>query len=287
LQYVYLFWRYYDPTTRYLEAITPDFRRFWWHVSGAQFKGMFFSFPTEYLYRRRIPHVLLLFLTEFRYITPVAVFGILGMASRKLNIFFLLAILGNSFLATNFNSSEYVAYFLPSFIIVAIYLGLALDWFVAIFRLLRVPIYAAIFLWLPAMFLVSNYKKADQHRNVITAVRTESVLNSIKRNGLIISSGYEISESFWYYLIGERWQDSNQIYLIHDFDVSKISSYIKNNTPIYLPTQRIYTPTGLKVYAVGDSHLPQLRQSGFAVNALEKNFYRISLAEANSSSMKK
>lgn len=274
LQYVYPFWRYYDPSTKYLEMVTPDLRSLWWAVTGAQFRSQLFMYSFGQVIRNRIPWALLSLLKEFYYLTPVAVLGGWRLR-RELNLFFILAFIGNLAICLNFGLFHVQFYLLPCYLITAIYLALAIDLLFSKLQFAKQLAYAALFLWFPVMLLVLNLPQVDQHRNTAAADQTEAILRMAKKDAVLISPTYMVSECFWYYLIGEGLQDSNRIFLVHEYNLDAIVSYMRANKPIYLPNQRIFIQPGLTVYCIGPLHLQELKQNGFYSQEVTNSFYKI------------
>ncbi len=276
LQYSYSLWRYYDPHTKYLEIATPDLKTLWWAMTGAQLRSTLFSIPISFIVQQRIPEVAILFLKEFFYWIPLAIFGIKRL-NRTLNVFFLLAFVGNMFLVFNFYFRVWTIYFLPNYFIIAIYLGLALDWFYE--RLSRKSLqYAtlAVSLCIPMTLFFSNYSVVDQHKNTLIADTAKKYLALVDSNALIVSPGYDASEYLWYYLIGEGLQDKTQNYVIHDCSIDQIKAYIEENRPIYSSIQRIHIPAGLQVYCLGPSYVEGLQKAGLKVQLLKMGLFRVS-----------
>ena len=101
LQYGYLFWRTFDPTTAYLEISTPDLTSFIYWVSGGPFRSMMFtSSPADFV-SVQVPRFLEHLLAQFSWSSPLIVVGMLSLCRQHAVAltFLLLAASGNTFLA--------------------------------------------------------------------------------------------------------------------------------------------------------------------------------------------
>ena len=277
LQYSYSLWRYYDPDAKYLEIATPDLKTLWWAVTGAQFRSTFFSIPLSKIIQHRIPEVVTLFMKEFFYWMPLAIFGMKRL-NNTLNMFFLLTFLFNMLLVFNFYFRDWTLYFLPNYFIIAIYLALALDWFYERLSSRKSLQYATltVSLLVPITLFFSNFSSVDQHKQTVIADTARKYLALVNSNALIISPGYDASEYLWYYLIGEGLQEKTQTYVVQNCSIDQIKAYLEENRPIYSSIQRIHIPAGLQVYCLGPSYVEGLQKVGLKVQLLKMGLFRVS-----------
>jgi len=273
LQYSYLFWRFYDPHTSYLEMNTPNLEAFLWYMTGAQFRSRMFSFSITQIVLERIPVFASLFLREYLLLLPVALLGVVRLKNKTVNLFLLVSFLGNIFFAINYNIPDIPVYLLPNYFIVAIYLAAGLDLIKTAVIRNNIALKSILLITIPLISCALNYSKVDQHNNVAVAKEIETILETVGNNSIIISPNYAYSEYFWYYLIGEGF--GNNVHVMHRFSTEAIKSYICENKSFYLTEQRMNVPVGLNVYCINPDHRSALEKAGFTLTEVRKNLYRV------------
>ncbi len=275
LQYSYLFWRFYDPQTSFLECQTPNLEALWRCVTGAQFRGQMFSFSILEIISQRIPMSLKLLLKEYPvFLIPIAMFGITRV-DKTVNLFLSFCFLGNVAWALNYDIGDIFTYFMPSYLVIAIYLGLGLD---SVTR--RVCTKDVIFTLIalaciPSLLFTTNFRLVDQHNNKETAREIEAILQTVERDAIIISPGWTYSNYFWYYLIGNGWEAKYNIYVMHHYSTEAIKSYINENKPFLLWEERKTVPARLAVYCISPEHKRALEEAGFGLLQVKRNLYRL------------
>jgi len=279
LQYSYFFWRFYAPHTSYLEMQTPNFERFFGYVVGRHMPRIF-SFSIKQVISERIPLFLGLLLKQYLYLIPIAIFGMFRFKNKTVNIFLLLYFLGNMLFAINYNSTEdnMFVFFLPNYLIVAIYVGIGLDSIYTLLFRKGFLFRSSLLFLIPVGLLFANYSKVNQHNNTQVAKEIETVLETVKKNAIIISPNYHYSEYFWYYLIGEGWERNN-VYILHHYRsyAEVIQAYMCEEKSIYLRERRKNISPGLSVYVyrITPERRATLKQAGFSLSESRKNLYKV------------
>lgn len=286
LQYSYLFLRFHDPGTAYLEMQTPNLERLLWYVTGGQFTSRMFSFSLDELISLRIPMLMQFLLREYLFLIPFIILGIFRFGNKTLNLFLLVSLLGSLIYGLNYDIVDIFVYFIPAYLFLAIYLGKGFAFIVAKgfgwikSANLRASLVFTLLSAIPLSFYAINYGDVNQSRTTAAARKVEAILETVKRDAVIIPGGYHQAQYFWYYLIGEGRQRNN-IYLMHyvnprlPVDVDTIKAYIDENKPFYLPVQRDYVPAGLSLYCVGFRHRNILEDNGLSVSEVMAHLYKI------------
>ncbi|MDP9362822.1 MAG: DUF2723 domain-containing protein, partial [Chloroflexota bacterium] len=127
LQYSYVFWRTADEHPVFLEMRASTLEEFWWWVSGGPFRGRMFAFTVEEVLTQRLPLFVDHFLEEYGVLTPVVLLGMATFGHLRLNVFLLLCAAGPAFYAINYDVGDYFVYFIPTYFVAAVYLGLGLG----------------------------------------------------------------------------------------------------------------------------------------------------------------
>lgn len=273
LQYSYIFWRTSVARPGFLEMRASNLEEFWWWVRGGPFTAQMFSFPFEEVVTERLPMTVDFFLREYGVLTPVILLGVVALKNVRLNVYLLLCAAGNLVYAINYDVGDFFVYFIPTYFIAAVYLGLGLDrvgWLVVragtvlaasgyrwatplppgsdqpTLALARAP-----FVLVPWMLVLANLNAVDQSENTAAAVATEAILREAKANAIIITEGYHYSDyqSLMYYLYGEGREKDN-VYALWAAQPDAVVAYLCDGRPLYLPLQKLEVPPGLDVYAL-------------------------------------
>lgn len=97
-QYLYLFWRYYDPSSRFLEGRTPDLSSFLFFITGENWKAEMFGFSIWEVITERLPAFFHEIMIDFFYLAFIlSIIGIFILRKKKINTFLLLCFAGNFF----------------------------------------------------------------------------------------------------------------------------------------------------------------------------------------------
>lgn len=262
LQYSYIFWRTFDATTPYLEMATPDLKTFWWYVTGAQFKGSMFAFRGADLIHNRIPWYFKVLVSE--YLVALPVLGLVG--ARRLSIRQNLLLLGTFVMsagfAVNYNIVDIQAYFIPSFLIVAVYIALGLESLIQRLSGRSAQVASIACLLLPVVLTVKNLPAVSQRENVAEARRVEHVLASLGHNAVVVTNQYDVYEFLQYYLLGEGLQ-SRGLFAVHVPGPDAIRAHLSGRVPLWLKEERKQVPTGLPLVCVTTADQKALASEGF------------------------
>jgi hypothetical protein len=267
LQYAYVFWRTYDPATPYLEMATPNLGAFWWYISGAQFKGALFAFSWEELLRNRVRWYGKQLVSEFLIVLPaLAVWGAARLPLRHA-VLLLGVFLGSAVFALNYDIIDIQAYFIPSFLIVAIAVGLGLE---GLWR--RVParagaLAATLCLAVPLALLALGWPRVSQAHNVGDARRVERAIARLGQDAVVVTRHYDTYEYFQYYLLGER-QGRRGLSAAYNVPVEKMRHHVQGREGMYLVDERRRVPVGTRLVVVTESDRAALAATGLRLAPL-------------------
>lgn len=266
LQYLYLFWRLNDPQTPYVEGFNGP--NFFYYVTGGPFRPLMFAFTPAEVVGQRIP----LFLSFMRDNLPVlslaAVAGVfVGRVPRAVRVFLLVYFLANAFYAVNYNIPDIDGYFLANDLVVAVFVGLALE------RLLNWRQGASrrwvvgFLLLVPLIYFGARYPLVNLSGSTGQREGVERALEAVGSDAVIITSDYPSGQGFLYYLLAEglgvernlhvvnfgRNRERLRAYLdadgtLHPF-VRRTAQAMEPGLPLfaYPCEERRFTPLGLRV----------------------------------------
>ncbi len=177
------------------------------HVSGWQYRVWMFSESSQAFWES-LKNYLRLFYSQFPlYLFPWAILGFVVLLKKRWEvlIFLLLVFLFTIFYGINYQIQDIDPYFLPSFLVAAIWLGCGMAWLFAFLRglkyILRTIVIVLIILFsaLPFINLFRNYFKQDKDRNYFACDYAENILRSMKKDSILLTRIWD-HYSPWLYL---------------------------------------------------------------------------------------
>jgi hypothetical protein len=209
-------------------------------------------------------------LREFSIFIIFSIWGIVKLKGRTTNYFLIICIIGETLFSLNVNGRETWAFFIPVYIVLAIYLGIGIEDIFS--RITRFPRMAMVGLVFPLFFLGLNYQRLDQSNHVLHARIVEKVLATVPHDSVIIVDEYDSACFFWYYLIGEDYERNAVFAFPYYFAGTEgIKSYLLGKQPFIILPERKTIQTGYQVYAYW-SIADFLRDAGFELQKTENKY---------------
>lgn len=276
-QYLYIFWRVRDPATLYLEMRPTNLEEFLWYMTGARFRAQMFVFTIAELITQRLPMLASLLWKQFFVLLPLALVGFVNLRDRRINGFLLLIFLGNTLYAVNYDIYDVFVYFMPSYLIVAVYIGLGLE----VLRR-RWPgrarwLGAVLLALIPLLLFAINLNAVNQRKEITDAARVERVLQQIGSEAVLIAPDYHYAEYFWYYLLGQE-RGQRPIYVLHRFSPEAVRAYLQGSQSFNLPNPlQGEVPFGLPMYGMSADQRSLLEQDNLSTEDATSDLYVIHL----------
>lgn len=194
-----------EPTLNW--GYTVTFERFFWHLSGKQYRVWIFSSMDAA--GKQLSYFLDSLLPEFAYVgIALAVLGLIPFwqTNRKMMIGFLLLFVTCVFYSINYDIHDIDSYFLLAYLSLAIFAGAGLLWLVLRVaeviqvRLVMVARVAPVVAVVP---LLMHYHAADESSNYLVEDYTKNVFNSMDSNAMILSYQWDfwLSASYYYQFV--------------------------------------------------------------------------------------
>jgi hypothetical protein len=176
------------------------------HVTGWQYQVWMFSESTERLIANFL-NFKRLFIHQFPfYLLPLSVLGIYKLFSndRKFLFFLLILSFANIFYGINYDIPDIDAYFLSTFLVNSIFMGVGLYFLFQMIQKLKVKkllLYGIIFCFvlLPFVMLKKNYFETDQSKNYLAYDFASNLMRSVKKDAIILTDVWD-HYSPWLYL---------------------------------------------------------------------------------------
>jgi hypothetical protein len=279
LQYLYPVWRYYNPSTVFLEMQTPNIGKLVHAVSGGQFKSRMFAFDARTVLLDRIPMFLRFLWREYSFLMFISILGMFRIKNAKVNAFFVLGIIGNLFYSLNYNIKDIFVYFIPTYLILAIYLGIGLQALCEILFRDRNYISIPLLLVVPVLMFAAHYSHVDQSKDVEAGEKAKSILERVGKDAVILTPGREFPRHYFsYYLLGENMQRNN-LYVLR-FSPKVIEKYLVRGKPYYFRVLRKEIPSGLRVFCIKEGQeLALQKRFGLKLEKVDSDLYHVVKAE--------
>jgi hypothetical protein len=189
---------------------------------------------------------------------------------RSLAVLFALALLGPLIFALNYGIGDIEPYFIPTFMMTAIFFGIGAAKIET-----RVRHAGLIALAIPISLLAMNLPRVDRSGDVTDARAAEAILASADADAVILSPDYRTSQYLWYYLLGEGRKGERRIYLVHHVRAKEVRDYLRAGATIPLWEEPGRIPAGLSVYTVGNAWRRELEAEGLEVTAAASPLARV------------
>lgn len=203
--------------------------RFLSHIAALQYRGFLFTLPLVSVLQRitLFPRILL---REFTLIIVVAIPGIYyGLKKRKELFMPLLIILILNFLYTiNYDIPDYDVYFLPTFLVLAIWLGMGIEYISSIIR----SRFKYVIILLPIAPFLANFSKNLENRQYYAYDCAYNTIKSLPSNAIFVTSSTVFANGIIYLQQIEKQKIGIDIVL---YDMLKSPAYfqmIKNKIGI-------------------------------------------------------
>jgi hypothetical protein len=282
-QYAYVFWRTLDPETAYLSLTCDDPAHFFRAVTGGgtDLQGLMFAHSLERVVLGEgwgyVKHLL----REF-YVLPVALIAWGAVVGPAWRAWFLgLAFAGELTFALNYAIPDIRFYYIPTFLIAAVWLGLGAQDLVA-----RRPALGA-WRWLlgvlPATMLLFNFAPNDRSRDDALDRRVLATLAAVRGDALIVTPEYTETMAFTYHLLAEGWQARN-IWRWDSgagfrHDVRPVVMYLRRGAPLQVPQQRLTVPPGLAVFCTSADQVAAFATHGLRCEPVAASVWRVGRQE--------
>ena len=202
------------------------------HISGWQYSVWMFS-ESGQAFWESLKNYLRLFYSQFPiYLLPWAILGFIILLKKnwKVFVFLLLIFLFTIFYGINYQIPDIDPYFLPSFLVAAVWLGCGIAWIFSLLQKQRhnprtvAVILIILFSFFPFINLLRHYFKQDESRNYFAYDYAENILRSIKKDSIVLTKIWD-HYSPWLYLkyVENKRPDVRFI----DAELSRRSWYLK------------------------------------------------------------
>lgn len=273
-QYGYIVWRTNDPNTKFLETNTASLIYTVTHLTSKASARV----RWDEILGFRITEFLRYIWRDFFILIGIGIWGAFQIKDLILRRFFTLFLFVSLTVPLLIYAREYDAYFLSAYLVLFIFIGVGLEHIAQ--KLKKNWQTAIVLLLIPAFFLWMNYEKVDHSEKTLHARITERILKEIGRDGVVFTHEYDYTTFFWYYLLGEGYDERNiYAFRLTPDRLDEVKPYLEGKETIYLPVQRMYLPKGLRVYVM-EENAKRLAKLGLAINPTSTRYiYEVRLPD--------
>ncbi len=285
-QYLYVPLRCADPSTPFVLAEVHDPASLVDFVTGGSFRSRMFDFTLGQVVTDRIP----LYLADlWHQLGPLLLLVPLGWAALRrerpgeVNALLALAFAGNTLFALGYRIGDIAVLFIPSTLVVAVWVGLGLG--DLLHRLQRSPVFlrTALAALLPIALLLAGLPEASRRHDTAIQNSLERMLSVLEPTGaVVLTPNYNVSGFLWYELIGEGWQQRGLYLMPHTAGESGrdltafVRAYAVDGRPFLVPEQRLEVPPGLPVYCLCSlEQQAVLSSGGFGLVEVMPSLFRV------------
>lgn len=284
-QYLYLL--YMHDVGRYSEVAVDGVGDLWGMVTGGPFKDQMLAFSLRQLLFDRLP--LLGAFVRQQYSLPLLLpvglglwRGLGGRGNRDMAIALVLLGAGSAAYGLEFDVPDVEVFFLPLFLVLAVFLGLGLDGIVSAVarcwpddRRAGLALASALTV-LPAATGVLSYRTASQRHATADAERVEQALEVVGDHAVLLTDNYADSAYFWYYLLGERMAETRDLALVHQATVRQIQDYFRGGlSPVADAAARVGGPARPPLYTASRRLPADAARAGLGVTRVSDDVWRI------------
>jgi hypothetical protein len=274
-QYAYLFWATADPARPYIEIPVRTWKDLGYILSGAGSTSQMFGFSAAQLLLERIPFFLKFLVKQFDLLLVPACVGLAVLRPLRSNLFLALLLAGNTLFALNYDIWDIHVYFIPSYLVVALYLGVGIEWVWGRLGSRVGPFARAVVLTgMVLMPFCLNLGIVDRRAERGLALSVESMIKSAGSDSLILVGDHGQARFFYYYLIGEGWGERNVEAV---YRPKGLPEYLRGERAIHVPERRRDVPPGRRVFVAGERYARELAEQGYALSPVRKDllFFRL------------
>jgi hypothetical protein len=244
-------------------------------VTGGHFRQHMFAFGPGELAGDRLPMFGRLLRSELSVLLVPAAYGLVRAARgphRAVTVhLLLLGVLAASY-ALNFDVVDVFVFFLPCYLVLAVFLAIGLDGAVA-------KVEGRGWTWAAAAALAAiplatgavNYPRASLRGEVGDAHRIERAIDAAGTDAVLITDNYADSEYLWYYLLGEDLGDERDLKLANQLKPREVEAFFDRHRGPLARVARAGTP----IYTATTHQAWALAYEGLTVTQVADNVWRI------------
>ena len=269
--YAYILWRSAvgGPTT-YLGSRATNLSELLGVVRGDEFAGELFAFPWQHIREIRIPNAERYLHEEWAKALLLVPLGFVRRFWSPLTALLVAWAVVDVVFVINYDVVDVQVFMLPTYVCVAVWLALGLDWLVGRWRVVSAVAAVA----LPVVFASWHWHRIDESKNLPAAWRAQATAETVPRGSLVVAPDYQTEQFLLYPLLGEGLASSRDIAVVEDdVPLSAVAGHVREGGALSVvgrPSSR-----GRTAYAVSPRTLRELRVLGVRGERVGDHLWRL------------
>jgi hypothetical protein len=286
-QYLYLLYMY--RVGGYVEYPIKNLGDIGTYVTGGPFKDRMFVFGLGQLLRDRLPLALRFVREEYLVLLAPIAYGLVRAlrwaepGRRAVTVYLVLLGVASAFYAMNYDIADVVVFFLPLFLVLAVFLAVGLDGAVGWLqarrpdsRLVAAAVTAAL-VAVPLVTGIVDYPRSSQRGDTRDRARIERAVAAAGTHAVFVTDNYQDSEYLWYYVIGEDLAHRRDMVVSNQLSTSEVVGYFAGrHTRLTADAATLSRPGPPGVYTATRHQADALHQAGLTVTPVAAGVWRIS-----------
>ncbi|HEV7759961.1 MAG TPA: DUF2723 domain-containing protein [Acidimicrobiales bacterium] len=289
-QYLYLL--YMDRVGGYVEYPVENLGDIVTYVTGGPFKDAMFAFTPHQLVHDRLPEVWRFLREEYLVLLAPVAYGLVRAlrrplpAQRAIAVYLVLLGLASAFYAMNFDVLDVLVFFLPFFLVLAVFLGLGLEGIVAGVQRHAATrgatagvVAAAVVVAVAAIPVVTglvDHPRSSQRGNVADAARIERAIDAAGHHAVFVTDNYQDSEFLWYHVLGEGLGRRRDLVVSNQLTTDEVVTYFEGGDSRLTTDAATLADPGIpRVLTATRNQARALRQAGLHVVPVARGVWEI------------
>ena len=256
--YAYVLWRSASPSpTTYLGSRATNLPELLGVLRGDEFSGELFAFPWDHIREIRIPNARRYLHEEWAKALLLVPLGVVRRFWTPLTALLVLWAVVDVVFVVNYDVVDVQVFMLPTYVCVAVWVALGVDWLVGRWRL--VSLVAAVAL--PAVFASWHWHRVDESKNLPAARRAAIAVETVPPGALLVAPDYQTEQFLLYPLLGEGVAGERDVALVEDdVPLGAVARHVREGGEV--PVLARSSSADRPAYAVSPRTLRELRPLG-------------------------
>jgi hypothetical protein len=274
--YAYVLWRssFAGPTT-YLGSEATSLSELLGVLRGDEFGGHLFTFPWEHLREIRIPNARRYLHEEWAKALLLVPLGFVRRLWTPLTALLLAWAVVDVVFVVNYDVVDVQVFMLPTYVCVAVWVALGLDWLVGRWRLLSAVTAVA----LPLVFASWHWHRIDESKNLPAARRAGATVQAVPPGSLVVAPDYQTEQFLLYPLLGEGLAGERDVGVVEDdVPIRQVARHVREGTSV--PVVGRPSSRDRLAFAVSTRTVRELRLLGVRGERVDDHLWRLVPAAA-------
>ena len=270
--YAYVLWRSASPgPTTYLGSRATSLSELLGVLRGDEFAGELFAFPWEHIREIRIPNVRRYLHEEWARALLLVPLGLVRRLWTPLTALLVAWTVVDLVFVVNYDVVDVQVFMLPTYLCVAVWLGLGVDLLVGRWLLVSGALVAVA---LPVVFAAWHWHRVDESKNLPAARRASVAAATVPEGSLLVAPDYQTEQFLLYPLLGDHLAAERDLAVVEDdVPLRAVARHVREGRPV--PVIGRPSSSGRPAYAVATRTLDAPRVHGVRGERVGDHLWRL------------